>query len=218
MQAQTASKQQTDFKGWVLWLQWLLANILGRVFGIASVAAVGLLLDVILPGYSNLSRGGMSEFVLAGLIGATYGAGLGTVQWFVLRHNMHQAKHWILASAMSWALGAVAYLVMYTYMMDMCPPPTCSTPDWFDAWIASIIAGGSVGALLFGTTQWLVLRGQFRKAGWWLLVGMGEALLWLSIGQDQIWAVVWAATYAIIPGVLLVWILRHPIQQRQDFW
>jgi len=38
-------------------------------------------------------------------LGATFGAVLGTTQWYVLRQRVRQSGWWILASTTGWALG-----------------------------------------------------------------------------------------------------------------
>jgi hypothetical protein len=99
---------------------------------------------------------------LAGEMGI--GAGVGLVQWLVLRPRVPRAGWWIPASAVGWAVGVVAVLTVF-------PPET------------GIWAGTALGAAM-GVGQALVLSyWGYRGAGWWVIasalgwaVGLGGVL------------------------------------------
>jgi hypothetical protein len=229
MQAQETAKPQTDFKGWVVWLQWLLANVVGRGASLFAalhiVSAVSDLRDLVIR---NEVLWYFFTFVPLGML---FGLGIGTAQWLALRKRLASIRAWIGASVISWTLGGVAGVAVYFYE---CPNDACGTEEWAHAFMVSLCAIGAAGWIFFGTTQWLILRRRVQRAGWWLLTAIGEAIPWLltwvfyaerPTERVEIWFALWVATlvlwtaaYAILPGILLVWLLRHPISPQRDLW
>ena len=83
------------------------------------------------------------------------------------------------------------------------------------SWVGVVALGGAVT----GTLQWLVLRGQVSRAGWWVLastVGWGlgmTAAIALSRGvgaSDFVALGVIGAVLGAATGGALVWLLRRP--------
>jgi len=56
--------------------------------------------------------------------------------------------------------------------------------------------------ILAGVLQWLILKKQFRQAEWWVVAN----IVGWAVGHGNIITI-------LITGVVLVWILRRPIQQ-----
>ena len=94
---------------------------------------------------------------------------------------------------------------------------------WFAGWNLGWSALGSMGlnmvfvgigamaGLVAGILQWLALRGQVARAGWWVLastlgwaVGLGLAV---AVGRALGWMVAGALGGAIT-GVALIWLTR----------
>jgi hypothetical protein len=70
------------------------------------------------------------------------------------------------------------------------------------------VVNGAVIGTLVGVMQSLVLRGQFSRAGWWVLasaLGMGVGF---ALGQ-----VVGQVVGVAITGIALVWELGQPAQE-----
>ena len=80
--------------------------------------------------------------------GAFLGGGLGIAQSSALRHRFRMGATWILVSAISAALG----LELAVMVSDAA---------------GTIVSGVVLGACV-GSGQWLVLRTQTRRAGWWI--------------------------------------------------
>ena len=182
--------------GWVFWLQWVLASTVGVV--------VGLFTGAVFTPY-DVPR----VPVLYGLLGIGLGIGVGVLQWLVLRRRVSGAGWWVLASA------AAGYGTLQAG-----PMPFSTSLQSFGlllSWTRVVALSGAVT----GTLQWLVLRGQVSRAGWWVLastVGWGlgvtvaRAFPWGVDTSDAIGAlVVTGAVLGAVTGEALVWLLRQPV-------
>lgn len=172
--------------GWSLWLWWVLASSMGLALGFAGGFAVGFAIGGAISGIASQS-----------VFGAVVGASVGTMQWLVLRWQVSRAAWWVLASTLGMGVGfALVRAATLT--------------------VSRIVGGGSmygvvngtVVGTLVGTMQWLVLRWQVSRAGWWVLasaLGMGVGF---ALGQ-----VVGQLVAVAITGIALVWVLRQPAQE-----
>lgn len=97
----------------------------------------------------------------------TTGLGIGILQWMVLQHHIDKAWRWIVACTLGWTAGWVLVFI--------------AVPAEFE-----FLLGPVVGATL-GTAQWLVLRGEIRWAGWWIVVNI----------------LAWTTGLTLLPGILL---------------
>ena len=85
-------------------------------------------------------------------------------------------------------------------------------PDWSAdpggdvGFVVAVAAGGTV----LGVLQWLVLRRQVARAGWWVLASsVGWVMGGLASGITNTtagWAVL-GIVYGAITGIVLVWLL-----------
>ena len=192
---------------WRLWLQWMLASTVGWAVGGGLSGSLGS----IQVGYV----GGMT-------VGAT---GAGVLQWLVLRQRIARAGWWVLATMLSSAVVGGLIVAM----------GFVGGKAWGATWSADPgrVVGGLAGMGLFGTVlaalQWLVLRRQVARAGWWVLAGgvgwvagaplgavlgggLSGVLGWSGSGASD-WALTWAgvgAVYGAITGRVLVWLLHQP--------
>jgi hypothetical protein len=184
--------------GWVFWLQWVLASTVGMF--------VGLIIAFLIIGNVLENLGNLPSNLLGGI---GLGIGLGVLQWLVLRGQVSGVGWWILASAAGgygiikgWPEGY--YWSSFAMVLD---------------WTVVVALGGAVTGIL----QWLVLRGQVSRAGWWVLastVGYGlgvtvaRAFPWGYDFLDGIGAlVVTAAVLGAVTGGALVWLLRQPVPE-----
>ena len=211
--------------GRAFWLKWVLANAMALAISVAPAyiypavnAASGTALDrtAVATAVSVLSL--LSEILIAILVGM--------LQWLVLRRHIRRANQWWLATSVGWIVGG--YLAPYaTFATLGASPPILS----FNAVTATVTAA------VVGAFQWLVLRGQVRRAGWWVLAsitgwaigewlglyaglfvalyaggivaGLGRDLS--SIAFSASFAAVIGAIAGSITGIALVWLLRHPL-------
>jgi hypothetical protein len=132
------------------------------------------------------------DIVVAGYVGVAVGGIVaGVLQWLVLRRRVARAGGWVLASIVASAVVGVVVFGVGVVNADV-------------GWIG--------GAGLFGTAvgvlQWLILRQQVARAGWWVLASTvgwvaggpaGAFLGWPALG----------VVYGAITGIALVWLLRQ---------
>jgi hypothetical protein len=112
---------------------------------------------------------------------------IGLLQWVVLRQYIPRAGWWIVFSALGWTAG-------WGIIIKLLPPQL------------GILTEPVLGATL-GTTQWILLRWHYYRAGWWILVstlGWTVGLTGLT-GELLVGAVVGAVT-----GIALELLLRYP--------
>ena len=193
------SDQAKPSVGWTVWLWWVLAGAGG---GAAGLAAADALLDFM----SAALEQAIAEVVIFGLIGA----GLGTMQWLVLRSLFSQAGWWVVASTVGGAIVGMG---------------AASLGGEIE--LSLIIACGLSGAIL-GMLQWIVLRRQTSRAWLWLLASpLGWAIAvpivgFLNrMGQDMALRIsetvglilsfgLMGAVVGFVSGGVLVWMLRKP--------
>ena len=134
------SDQAKSSVGWTVWLWWVLAGTGGGAVGFAAA-------DALLNFMSAALQRAIAEVVIFGLIGA----GLGTMQWLVLRNLFSQAGWWIVASTVGGAIVGMGAASLSSEIE-----------------LSLIIAYGLGGAIL-GILQWIVLRRQTSRAWLWIL-------------------------------------------------
>jgi hypothetical protein len=187
--------------GWGFWLLWVLASTVGWAVGLAVGDAVG----------DAVGGGGVVAMVAA--VG-----GAGVAQWLLLRRQVHRAGWWILASTAGWAVGlavggAVSHAVVGAVGSAVRFAVLLAVGD---------AVGGAVAGTVVGAAQWLILRRQVRRAGWWILASTTGWAVGLSVGDAVGWAVgdavgwaVGGAVIGIITGAVLVWLLRQPRREEE---
>ena len=200
---------------WGFWLQWVLASIVGWALGVI----VSLLASAIAPVGRAMPA-----------IGATLvGAGIGIMQWLILRRRFRRAGWWVLASAMGWAVGwavgqnliepVVMFLSKYEEALGGRSVVTLS--------VLGVMVGGTVG-----TMQWLVLRRWVYWAGWWILaniVGLAAGFVAgavvastlhlsgvLATVTNIMGGIILGALLGAITGMTLVWLSRQSFPGAQE--
>jgi len=133
--------------GWRFWLWWVLASTVGWFLGFLVGFIGGHAVEEILPSYGNAA------------IGAGLGAGVGIMQWLILRRQVSRAGWWVLASIVGLAVAPVvgtAVALAGGYSI---------TPESFGVLVGWIVVA-AVGGAMAGIMQWLILRRQVSRAGW----------------------------------------------------
>jgi hypothetical protein len=166
---------------------WVLASSVG--FGVGVLVAVGMYIFEVYA--SIIDLGGM---VYPAVFGIVFGAPVGIAQWLVLRWDVTRAGWWVLASIVGLAVGmGVAEVVD-------------SATD-----LGGAVVGAVVGASV-GIAQWLVLRRQVARAGWWVLASsVGLAATFLALSGFA--AVCSPVFYVVFSGIVLAWLLLQPVKE-----
>lgn len=175
--------------GWGFWLLWVLASTVGWYSGFYVGIFGTLAVEAILPNYGG-------AVLWAGL-----GAGVGILQWFVLRWRVSRSGWWVLASILGLAVAAVLGTAVALARGYSIMP-----------WSPAVVAG--VGGAMAGIMQWFVLRRQVSRAGWWVLAStVGWAVSMEATGflsPNMAMAVVGLGA---VTGLALVWLLRQPVPE-----
>lgn len=217
---------------WQLALAWGAATVGGLVFG----ALTGLMLVWIITFDLNPrtpSAPWVLCFALAGFIaGLILGvAQMGTTELLPRLRRIAHPGRWILATGLALALGA-ALMELLSFSPLRATGRDVLVGAEMEA--AFFMAGGAVMGLLLGLVQWLVLRAQVSRAGWWIVAMTVSGALFLpgllttlgtlgelpfATGVDALLTPVWmiflipAALLfpAIITGATFVWLVRRPV-------
>ena len=194
----TAEKEQRRTR-WLLWLQWVTVNAVG-----VALMAYGIQIGLMVEEYEE----------------AVAVIGLGVVctalgQWLVLRPRLARAGWWVLVTPVGLGLGGFAAVLGIWIGSD-----SFGWPDVSLGLLATLLIGTPLGLL-----QWLVLRGQMRRALWWLpvtevaTIGIGVLFLWRCLMvfpelRAALGGVVAGAVYGAVTGAALAVLLPHPVQAR----
>jgi hypothetical protein len=204
--------------GWGFWLWWVLASTVGFSVGLAVGIFTWSIISPIIDFYYGLSVVG--EILMFAVGGAVFGGLLGTAQRRVLHRSVPQFGWWVEASSLGMAMGG-ALVGAVILIVD--------GPQIF----AMVLA---VGAASVGIAQWLVLRRQVARAGFWVLANtlVGGALggavdsvvggleasdglgMLIVIPLLPLGGVLASAGYGIITGGVLVWLLRQPATEEPN--
>ncbi len=150
------------------------------------------------------------NIIVTGYLGVALGGILaGALQWAVLRPQVNEAGWWVLASVAAAAVVGVLVFAIGALNVDV-------------GWVLGVALLGAV----VGVLQWLLLRGQFAHAGWWVVVsGVGwvvsgpvaSTVGWVVgnptsgvLGAAVVggWLVL-GGVFGGITGPVLVWLLRQ---------
>jgi len=206
---------------WSIWLQWVLASILG--YGVGTT--IGNVLANLIPamtctqGFSDTLIDRLTNFACIqpslSLILIVFILGLagGFMQWLVLRRRIAGAGCWIPASALGFPIALVVADQAMRLVGDFAAAP---------------ILLGVLFGVLSGSMPCVVLHGQIAQAGWWLPAHLLGALVGGAFGIVAFHAAAlmglyqftWAAAGAMfgaglgaITGIALVWLLRRSVPE-----
>jgi hypothetical protein len=151
------------------WRRWVLANALGELAGLGTVAAVGFLMFRHVGEPANIAQ----AIAFAGafvLLGAFEGLVIGVAQWQVLRTLLPSVRGWVLASAVgamvAWAVGMVPSTV--ASLLQQGATASASVP--FEpplVLVLALAAGlGAVAGPMLAAFQWFSLRKAVPGRAW----------------------------------------------------
>lgn len=179
------------------WLAWFLASVIG--FGMGAILGVSV-------AYGLFDRDPF-DIIMGLALGTVMGATGGYFQWVVLRERVAGAGLWWLASALGAGLAMGANEAANTG----------------ENYALTVVLLGFVFGVVGGLLQWLILRRNLARAGWWLLANfLGSLVSAIAlpiaaiIGESGNWALaiatfglVFGAGNGAITGTMLVWLLRQ---------
>jgi hypothetical protein len=182
--------------GWLFWLQWSLASIMGMF--------VGFFMGFIIAGLTHGVLGGRFAHAILGIV---LGIGIGAMQWLVLRRRLSRTGWWILATV------AVGYTIVHAGFMGF--SASVNSLNALLRWTGIVAFGGAVTGVL----QWLVLRPQISRSGWWVLISTVSWGLSVTVARAFSWGVddadafgaliVTGAILGTVTGAALIWLLRQ---------
>ena len=134
---------------------WVTASAIGAGLGVLLWVGLGAILET--SGFDPSSP------LLPVLVGAAFGAMLGTGQWLVIRRRIDQAARWVLATTIGFA---------FVFLLGVFLPHDAVHLS-ATSQIALGFGFGAAVALPPSSLQWLlVLRWQVSGAGWWIPASM----------------------------------------------
>ncbi|MCH8876689.1 MAG: hypothetical protein IIA89_07670 [Chloroflexi bacterium] len=214
--------------GWGFWLGWVLASTVGGAVGVA-VGGLTLFIFVAFAVDADLDVVGKTLLGAVGfaVFGAVIGASLGIAQWLVLRRQVSEPASSASPWPFSWRLLWESDLGIAQWLDARVIPLLRRT------WVLASTVGGTVGVAVGGTVgevvggavgvavaatvigaslgiaQWLVLRRQVSRAGWWVLASTVGFVATFAV-TSAVSFVVGGAMGGAITGAVLVWLLRQP--------
>lgn len=203
------------------WLRWVSASGLGLIIGFAVYFAF------VVGFASELSVG--LQIVSAVVCGAILGAAIGIAQWLVLRRQVFQPHHWLIASIVGGSVGGTVALVIRVIVLA----------DSTISFLGNLVIGGAIVGISLGIAGWLVLRRHVSRAGWWVLASAVGISLGLSMsnalgqGLNSLFQEILGegaarflamltygglllTAYGAITGTVLVWLFRQPATTVQE--
>jgi len=193
-----------------IFLKWLFFSIMGAILGLV----VSVPLVVVLLGKLGLRYILFGEVVtLTTVLLTACGAIVGIMQWLILRQQLSLAGWWTLISTLGWGVGGGLIGTSFVKSLNNV------------GGIEEAVMVAIIGSTVAGIMQWVLLRRQFSRAGWWImtsilpwpLAGIVVSLfmdivsnLFISLVVGGVFgSIVWS----ILTGVAFVWLLRHPVSE-----
>ena len=169
--------------------------VLATILGSALLCVVGR------GGGPQIESSSLTMLRLGILGGMTGGGFVGLCQWIILRRRVSRINGWIGLTVAGWVIGWTITL----WGTDLTEQLFSALPI---GWATGPIEQGSpnlmlsaaalvVGGAVVGSGQWLLLRQNVRRAGWWILA--------TAIG----WVIAAGAGVGAITGTALVLLLHY---------
>jgi hypothetical protein len=223
-----------------LFIQWVLANTIGMLVLTPIITAIIFSIITSLVGWfvrpsapDELSFMTQAAFMLEILIAVLSivipSILLGVFQWLVLRTQIADSRKWILVSFIGLSIGlSISAFGGYSLAFNKNLPS-----------INPGIISGGIGAIIGATlsiAQWLFLRKHVKYSGIWILGSLMSCSIATNIawgfpsflgfvpGDDTGFPIIvgfillivrFMVIYSITSGIMLTWMLNHPIKELQ---
>lgn len=177
---------------WRFAIVWALANGIGFGLGQSIIYFLSLFSSIHEPVlYTPIAISTLIQFAF-----------IGVIQWAVIQHHFPRIERWhgwVIAAVFGGGMGNLLTMGMVSGISYL-------TPTILLAIILS---------LAIGLIQWLVLRRQIRRAGWWVVANLLGWVLSMAIVESLArsrsgfsWLLI-GFVYGAITAPILTWILRH---------
>jgi hypothetical protein len=177
------------------WLTWFLASVIG--YGMGAILSMSI-------SWRFFPTGDAAKGITLGIV---MGATGGYFQWVVLRERIAGAGLWGSVSALGFGLAM----------------GTVIAADAGENYAIAVVLIGTIYGAAGGILQWLILRRNVPRAGWWLLVNLLGSLVGaiafpiaVLISETGNWDLAtmtlglgFGAGNGAITGATLVWLLRQ---------
>jgi hypothetical protein len=185
-------------------LLWVVLRRSGRdvVWAILVTIVGSALLCVISRGGGPQIESNFMTTLRLGILGGVTGGGfVGLCQWIILRRQVSRINGWIGLTVAGWVIGWTITLWgtdLIEQFYGALPigwamgPVEQGVPNLILS-TAALVVGGAV----VGLGQWLLLRQNVKRAGWWILA--------TAIG----WVIAAGAGVGVITGTVLVLLLHY---------
>jgi hypothetical protein len=175
---------------------------------LATIVGSALLCVVGRAGGPQIESAFMTTLRLGILGGAIGGGFVGLCQWIILRRKVSKVNGWILLTVASWVIGwtitlwATGLMEQFSSALPVGPVPGPIEQRALNPTLsfAALFAGGAI----IGLGQWLLLRHNVKRAGWWILATVIS------------WSIAGGAGIGLITGTTLVLLLRFAPRSPQQ--
>ncbi len=227
-----------------LWAWWTIATAVGWLIGRVAEEVLSWGLDRILVPAPAWPQAAVLAFslMLRAITWSASGAIIGAAQFLVLRRRIRHAGRWIWITVLAWGAGSVVGELMLLgigwltneVFYDAFPALLEGSLAYFSLFLVGLLywTGHGLGiGVTVGFSQWLLLRRQCRRAGWWVpanVVGWAPSMLaaWLGGSFARMSAVAvlprrgptlcaWTcgvlggAMAGAVTGIVLAWLLAQ---------
>lgn len=186
-----------------LWWRWVMANAAAEMFGLgATGAAIGLAFSRLesLPGVAGV----LLSLLAAAGSGALEAMLVGLAQWWAMHPwfpGITRRSWWVATLAGALAAYVLGFLpsTLMNLAAEGSQAPVAEPPGSIMFLFATGL--GAVAGAVLSFAQWLVLRREVRRAGWWIPANM---LAWI-VGMPVIfWAIDAAQRARSLPQTMLL--------------
>jgi hypothetical protein len=192
--------------GGLFYFGWLLSGVFSLGLSLL-LATLPLALFVAILGDTIMVRGQMrvtEDYLLGYSFIPLFGLVIGIFQFLLLRWYFSKMGWWILTTILAWVPAWLLISVRFNPLGDFEPPAAA---------VYALLGGIALG-LLTGYLQWLLLRGQLSRIGWWIPAnalgfGLAGVVMWNISDLGQ------AALAVSLPCLLTGMVLWVAFQDRR---